>query len=51
MDDAPAPTTSSGDEGGEAACWLPLVCDECGAVVSDGHRPDCPVGGGKEDAR
>jgi hypothetical protein len=29
--------------GGDAACWLHLVCDECGAVVTsrDGHRPDC----------
>jgi hypothetical protein len=28
-------------EGGENACWLPLVCDECGALEHDGHRPGC----------
>ncbi len=33
------------DEGGDDACWLHLVCDECGAVVSDGHRPGCREGG------
>lgn len=28
---------------GEPACWLQLVCADCGAVVTarDGHRPDC----------
>jgi CIC family chloride channel protein len=35
------------DEGGEAACLAPLVCDECGAVVGgdSGHRDGCPAGG------
>ena len=33
------------DEGGEAACMAPLVCDGCGALVDrpDAHRPDCPA--------
>jgi len=30
-------------EGGDPACWASLVCAECGAVVSEGHRPDCPA--------
>jgi hypothetical protein len=27
------------DEGGETACWMHMVCPECGAVLSedDGH--------------
>jgi uncharacterized protein YeaO (DUF488 family) len=28
-------------ERGDAACWASLVCVECGAVVSEGHREDC----------
>jgi len=31
------------EEGGEPACWAGLVCDECGAVVSEWHRRGCPV--------
>ncbi len=31
------------DEGGDPACWASLVCGECGAVVSEGHRKGCPA--------
>ncbi|WP_157032271.1 hypothetical protein [Kitasatospora cheerisanensis] len=28
-------------EGGEPACWLNLVCEECGKVRERGHCPVC----------
>jgi uncharacterized protein YeaO (DUF488 family) len=28
-------------EGGGGACWAHLVCPECGAMTTEGHRPDC----------
>jgi uncharacterized protein YeaO (DUF488 family) len=29
------------DEGGEAACRAHLVCPECGAIETEGHRAGC----------
>src|SRR5215831_16959227 len=29
------------EEGGDPACWAGLVCQECGAVISEGHRSGC----------
>jgi uncharacterized protein YeaO (DUF488 family) len=33
------------DEGGEPACWAHLVCPECGAMESEGHREGCGLRG------
>ncbi|MBO0806372.1 MAG: hypothetical protein J2P25_25260 [Nocardiopsaceae bacterium] len=33
----------AGEAGGDPACWAGLVCQECGAVISEGHRPGCPA--------
>ena len=32
------------ETGGEAACFAHLVCPECGAVTTEGHRPHCEQG-------
>ncbi len=32
------------EPGGDAACWAHLVCEECGAIISDGHRSGCSIG-------
>jgi hypothetical protein len=54
QDDAEAPGRSAaaepgpamlrmiaGQDGGEAACYAHLVCEECGAVTTEGHRDGC----------
>lgn len=28
-------------EGGDPACWVPFVCEECGALEAAGHREGC----------
>jgi uncharacterized protein YeaO (DUF488 family) len=30
-------------DAGDAACWANLVCPRCGAILTEGHRPDCPA--------
>ncbi len=39
---ARSPAVSGGTrDGGDPACWACLVCQECGAVISEGHRAGC----------
>lgn len=40
----PAAGTQEATDGGDPACWACLVCQECGAVISEGHRAGCPQG-------
>jgi hypothetical protein len=28
-------------ERGDPVCWAYLVCDECGAITTEGHRAGC----------
>jgi hypothetical protein len=36
-----APLADDGEEGGDPVCLAHLVCDECGAVTTEGHRAGC----------
>ena len=33
-----------GEAGGDPVCWARLVCEECGAVLSEGHNDGCSSG-------
>jgi len=37
----PAPELEEDEQGGDPSCWAGLVCQECGAVISEGHRCGC----------
>ena len=30
-------------EGGDPVCWARLVCEECGALLSEGHLAGCSL--------
>jgi hypothetical protein len=30
------------EAGGDPVCWAHLVCPDCGAITSEGHRAGCP---------
>jgi hypothetical protein len=40
----PAGLAEDDTEGGDPVCWAHLVCDECGAITTEGHRPGCSAG-------
>ena len=43
---APLAGDDAGDdaEGGDPVCWAHLVCEECGAITTEGHRAGCSAG-------
>lgn len=38
---APLAGVDDDAEGGDPVCWAHLVCGECGAVITEGHRAGC----------
>lgn len=40
-DAQPAVPLEEDEVGGDPVCWAHLVCDECGAITSEGHRAGC----------
>ena len=38
---APLDDDAEETEGGDPVCWAYLVCDECGAITTEGHRSGC----------
>jgi len=36
-----APPAEDEEKGGDPVCWAYLVCDECGAITTEGHRDGC----------
>jgi hypothetical protein len=38
---APRDEEAEETEGGDPVCWAHLVCDECGAITTEGHRAGC----------
>jgi hypothetical protein len=36
-----APLAEDEEEGGDPVCLAHLVCDECGAITTEGHRAGC----------
>ncbi|MGH3246418.1 MAG: hypothetical protein ACRDOI_09430 [Trebonia sp.] len=40
-----APLADDEEEGGDPVCWAHLVCEECGAITTEGHRAGCSLGG------
>jgi hypothetical protein len=35
--------------GGDPVCWAHLVCPQCGAIESEGHRPGCAAASSTAD--
>jgi hypothetical protein len=42
---APRDDEAEETEGGDPVCWAYLVCDECGAITTEGHRAGCSQAG------
>jgi len=42
----PACGSEEPGDAGDPACWVGLVCQECGTVISEGHAARCSRAGG-----